>query len=126
MTGQRDLLIDSHILIWSLYQSDKLPARYKPILESDDRTWISVATIWEVEIKRVSGKLPLPASIWEQASAVGHRVLVIKPEHAMLAANLPPHHADPFDRMLAAQAIVEGMTILTADDAIRRYEVAVA
>jgi PIN domain nuclease of toxin-antitoxin system len=119
-------LLDSHVLIWSLYQQDKLSTEYKQILESDAETWISVATIWEIEIKKRSGKLPLPDAIWDQAEAVGHRFMAISPQHAVQAAGLPPHHGDPFDRMLIAQAINEGLSIMTVDRQFGTYDVAVA
>jgi PIN domain nuclease of toxin-antitoxin system len=119
-------LLDSHVLIWSLYQQDKLSTKYKRILESSVETWISIATIWEIEIKKHTGKLPLPDTIWEQAEAVGHQFLAIAPRQAVLAAGLPPHHGDPFDRMLIAQAISEGLSIMTVDRQFSSYDVTVA
>lgn len=122
MSEATDYLLDSHILIWSLYEPGKLPARYLPVLEGDGRTWISAATVWEVEIKRQAGRLPIPADIWKQAADVGHAFLAIEPGHALLAAALPMHHTDPFDRMLVAQATIEHHVLLTVDADIRRYE----
>ena len=116
-------LIDTHVLIWSLYQRAKLPERFFPALEGGKPTWISVATVWEVEIKKKTGKLPIPDAIWSQATDVGHRVLTIETRHAVTAARLPRHHGDPFDRMLIAQARIEGLTILTVDEAFRAYDV---
>ena len=116
-------LLDSHVLIRSVYQPTKLPARDHPLPEGDGMTWISAATVWEVEIKRQAGRLPLPKAIWKQASDVGHRFLPIEPVHAVLAATLPPHHTDPVDRMLVAQAMIEDGVPLSVDAQIRRYDV---
>lgn len=119
------LLLDSHILIWSLYQRSKLPGRYHPILEGDTPTWISVATVWEIEIKKKMGRLAIPDAIWGQASEVGHRFIAIEQAHAIEAARLPLRHGDPFDRMLIAQARSEDLTILTVDRAFGAYDVSV-
>ena len=122
MSETAGYLLDSHILIWSLYEPAKLPTRYVPILESDSLTWISAATVWEVEIKRVAGRLPIPTDIWARAAEVGHGFVAIEPAHAFLAATLPMLHTDPFDRMLVAQAMIEDFTLMSVDADIRRYE----
>lgn len=121
---RRDYLLDSHVLLWSLYEPFKLPPHHRDILSGPDRTWVSVATIWEVEIKKRAGKLPIPDSIWDQVVSVGHQFLPIERSHAALAGSMPTHHNDPFDHMLIAQADIEGFTILTVDAAFRRYDVA--
>lgn len=123
--GQAGFLLDTHVLIWSLYQHTKLPARYHPVLEGEAPTWISAATVWEIEIKKKVGKLALPDAIWSQAADVGHRFIAIEQAHAIEAARLPIHHGDPFDRMLIAQARHQGLTILTVDRAFGAYDVSV-
>ncbi len=123
--GQAGFLLDSHVLIWSLYQRSKLPLRYRPVLEGEAPSWISVATVWENEIKKKVGRLAIPDAIWSQAAEVGHRFIAIEQAHAIEAARLPIHHGDPFDRMLIAQARSEGLTILTVDRAFAAYDVAV-
>lgn len=115
-------LLDTHVLIWSLYQRARMPKRFIAVLEGGRPTWISVATVWEVEIKRQAGKLPIPEAIWSQAAEVGHGFVAIEPRHAVMAARLPRHHGDPFDRMLIAQAQAEGLTILTVDKAFHAYD----
>jgi PIN domain nuclease of toxin-antitoxin system len=119
----RDFLLDSHILIWSLYEKARLRPAHLEILKSRNRTWVSAATVWEVEIKKRSGKLPIPDAIWDQAASVGHRFLSIELRHAILAGSLPLHHADPFDRMLVAQATLEKFTLLSVDAKLKRYGV---
>lgn len=123
--GQAGFLLDSHVLIWSLYQRSKLPARYHPMLEGEAPTSISVATVWEIEIKKKVGRLPVPDAIWSQAAEVGHRFIAIEQAHAIEAARLPIHHGDPFDRMLIAQARCQDLTILTVDRAFGAYDVSV-
>lgn len=123
MTAARGHLLDSHILIWSLYEQSKLSAEQRAVLESDAPTFISAATIWEIEIKKKAGRLPLPDAIWEQATDVGHQFLSIESAHARLAGALPAVHGDPFDRMLIAQATLNDLTILTVDERIRAYPV---
>lgn len=123
MIGHPGYLLDSHVLIWSLYEPAKLSKKHRAVLESDAPTFVSVATIWEIEIKKKAGRLPLPDAIWEQAADVGHGFLTIEPEHARFAAALPAVHGDPFDRMLVAQATLKGLAILTVDDMIPAYAV---
>lgn len=86
---------------------------------------VSAASIWEIAIKRAAGSLDAPADIGARAIEVGYDALGITFDHAREAGRLPLHHRDPFDRMLVAQARVEGLTLLTADAAIRAYDVPV-
>jgi PIN domain nuclease of toxin-antitoxin system len=86
---------------------------------------VSVASIWEISIKHALGKLVLPATpsvlIGTSAERFSTQFLSIQTEHALAAPRLPPHHKDPFDRMLVAQTLVEALTLVTADEAIRKY-----
>lgn len=121
------LLLDSHILLWWLTADPALPAAAK-IAIGDPRAavFVSAATAWELAIKCALGRLKFPigqmAAILDEA---GFTPLGIEVEHAVIAGALPPHHHDPFDRMLVAQAQHEGLTIVTVDAMIRRYAVAV-
>ena len=83
--------------------------------------FVSSATIWEVEIKRAAGKLQAPPDLGDVALRHGFDTLDITFEHARRAGRLPAHHTDPFDRMIVAQALAEGLTIVTADRQIARY-----
>ncbi len=87
--------------------------------------FVSSATIWEIEIKRAAGRLRAPEDVAEFAGRVGFKPLTIGFEHALAAGRLPRLHGDPFDRMLVAQARVEGLTLATADATLGRYEVPV-
>ncbi len=84
---------------------------------------MSAATVWEIEIKRATGRLDAPGNLIEAVDASGFDHLPITLEHAVAAGRLPLHHRDPFDRMLVAQARVEGLTLATADPEITRYDV---
>ncbi len=86
---------------------------------------MSAATIWEIEIKRALGKMQAPERLAELADESGFERIAIDFDHAREAGRLPPLHGDPFDRMLVAQARVEGLTLASADADIRRYEVPV-
>ncbi len=87
--------------------------------------FVSVVSIWEIGIKHALGKLTLPVPLDALVAASCERfdleVLPVGAKHALLAPTLPPHHKDPFDRMLVAQALVEGLTLITADAALRAY-----
>ncbi len=120
------LLLDTHILLWWLDDAPALPAAARTaISDVGSEVFISVATAWEISIKRALGKLEFPTSRFgEILTEEGFLSLPIHLEHALIAAELPLHHGDPFDRMLIAQAQREGLTIVTADAMIRRYAVA--
>lgn len=86
--------------------------------------WVSVAILWEIAIKHSLGRGDMPVSARDAAGYFGEsgfRLLAIQPEHALAVENLPPLHADPFDRLLVAQALVEPMRLLTHDAAVARY-----
>ena len=118
------LLLDSHTLLWSFWNSPQLGTRSREaIRDPDNEALVSVASIWELAMKRVSGRLDAPGDLLNACQEQGFALLSIEPLHAEQAANLPMHHRDPFDRMLVAQAQAEGLTIVTADAQMRRYGV---
>ena len=85
---------------------------------------ISAASIWELEIKLASGKLRIEVELLDEVIRVGYSLLAVMPQHGVAAARLPLHHRDPFDRMLIAQAQLEGLTIVTRDPRFAPYSVA--
>ena len=96
------------------------------ILAPENQVFISSASVWEISIKAAAGRLVFPIHRYEAiARRLGATILPILAGHAILAGTLPRHHADPFDRMLIAQAIVENLTLVTGDRQIARYEVTV-
>ena len=118
------LLLDTHALLWTLGSPDKLRG---PVLDAiaDKRNevFVSAASAWEIAIKRALGKLVAPADIEPGVRQQGFSALNVTFHHAQIAGALLRHHADPFDRMLIAQAQSEGLTLVTRDANIRLYAV---
>ena len=119
-------LLDTHVLLWLWLEPERVrPDVIDAVTDAANDVLLSVASAWEISIKSELGKLALPgpAARWLPAKSAssGIRVLPIEIDHALRAGALPPHHRDPFDRMLVAQAIVERMLLVTADEAIIPY-----
>lgn len=120
------LLLDTQCWLWWFAQPERLSEEtIAHIADEANELWFSVASIWEMGIKVVIGKLPLPEPLDSYISSrmgqLGARSLEITASHALQAAALPLHHRDPFDRMLIAQAQLEDMTIVSADAMFRQY-----
>ncbi len=116
------LLVDSHVALWWLEANDKLGPQTRDLLESADEAYFSAATPWELGIERALGKLDFPDGMADALVAAGFTELRISAAHAESAAKLPPHHRDPFDRMLIAQARAEAFVLVTADRAMQPYD----
>ncbi len=116
------LLLDTHIYLWWLTDSPALGARARELVARSDAVYVSTVSIWESGIKWQAGKLPVPPDDLvmgiERCKFVE---LPITSRHAVAASRLPPHHLDPFDRMLVAQTIAEPMHLLTSDKALESY-----
>lgn len=119
------LLIDTNILLWSLLSPERLPPSARSaIMDPSHDVLVSVASPSEIAIKHALGRLHLPIDRLPALIAeLGCTVLPITAPHALAAGTLPRHHADPFDRMLIAQARHEGLTLVTVDAAFVQYEV---
>lgn len=119
------LLVDTQILLWLLGDPGRLSAHQSQALaDGGNEVLVSVASIWEIAIKVGLGKLQIPLSDFPaKLEAVGMEVLPIALPHALAAASMPRHHGDPFDRMIIAQARIEGLIIVTADRQFARYDV---
>lgn len=117
-------LIDSHVFLWWLADELKTttPA-YSVLSDRTNEVFVSVATVWELSIKAALGKLHVKADWHEQVLLNQMAPIAITMRHAQMAAALPLHHRDPFDRMLIAQARTEGLTLITADARITDYDV---
>lgn len=118
------LLLDTHVVLWWLGGERIRPKALEAIAAADSDVWVSAASVWEMTIKSGLGKLAMPDDLSEQLARHGFEVLPVGLQHALAVGVLPPHHADPFDRLLVAQAQVEDLTIITRDRNIRRYAVA--
>lgn len=122
------VLVDTHTFLWMAAEPEKLPARAREVCETAELVF-SIASVWEIGIKWEMGRLPLPSApreyIAQQVKRGGISLLPIQYRHALTAAGLPMLHKDPFDRMLAAQCIEEGMKCVTRHSAIAAYGVEV-
>ena len=120
------LLLDSHAFLWWLNEDPKLSAEARQaVADPNSVVHVSAATIWELAIKSALGKLDLDgADLAQEIEANDFVELPMTARHSLAAAGLPRHHDDPFDRMLIAQARIEGLTILTRDPAFRDYGIA--
>jgi PIN domain nuclease of toxin-antitoxin system len=120
-------LLDTHVVLWWLTgEIDRLGNQAtKAIADAGDTVIISAVVIWEVAIKRQLGKLEAPDDLLEQLERAGVELMPITPRHADYVRNLPPHHRDPFDRLLVAQAETEGLALVTADAELSRYDIEV-
>lgn len=107
-------------------EPERIGATAKNAIEADDNAvLVSAVVIWEVAIKRRLGKLEAPTDLLEQLERAAVDLLPISPRHADLVGTLPMHHSDPFDRLLVAQAEIEGLSLVTVDDELSRYGVEV-
>lgn len=122
-----NLLLDSHAFLWWLTDDSRLSAGARQVVaDPSSRVHISAATIWELSIKAALGKLDLDgADLIEEIEENAFVELPMTARHSAAAALLPRHHGDPFDRMLIAQARIEGLTIVTRDSAFRAYDIAI-
>ena len=117
------LLLDTHVALWGLTADATLGDDVLDRLRHDPDVFLSPVTLWEITIKQTAGKLNGPSDLAERVREMGFRELPVTYAHAIAAGRLPVHHRDPFDRMLVAQAKVEGLTLATRDRDIQRYDV---
>ena len=122
--------MDSHAFVWMVESKHLLSAKVQRLLADENNTSVlSFVSIWELQIKIQLGKLTLHAAlneiIDEQQTANNLRLLSIQPAHIYALKSLPMHHRDPFDRLLIAQAKVEGMSLLSQDRFISQYDISV-
>jgi len=117
-------LVDSRVLLWALESESNLSDDVRQALvDPRNDVFVSAVCIWEIAIKRALGKLRAPDHLAASVEAAGFTELPVTFVHAEQAGSLPKHHGNPFDRMLVAQAQVEGLTLVTADANVPRYAV---
>ncbi|GIV62576.1 MAG: twitching motility protein PilT [Rhodothermaceae bacterium] len=122
------LLLDTHSFLWFIGGDERLSARAREVIaDMGKEAYLSVASLWEMAIKINLGKLRLPRPfgvfVPEQIMLNEIKILHAELPHMARYIELPLHHRDPFDRLLAAQAYVEGMTVVSKDEVFARYEV---
>lgn len=123
------VLVDTSVFLRLALEPERLPKAVHDALERSEARLFSAASVWEIAVKTSLGELalPQPASQYvpRRMNEFGFRTLPVLREHAVAVEALPFHHRDPFDRLLVAQALVEGLTILTTDRIFSRYAVRV-
>jgi PIN domain nuclease of toxin-antitoxin system len=124
------VLLDTHVFLWWIADDRRLSRRARRLLQDPrERRLLSTASLWEIALKVRAGKLRLGENprglLTSMLAAYGIETLPIQASHTLAVLDLPDHHKDPFDRLLIAQALGEGLRLLTNDDAIRRYAVSV-
>jgi PIN domain nuclease of toxin-antitoxin system len=125
MRDRLNLLLDTHVLLWWLAASERLSRKARQAIVESDQTYVSAASIWEISIKVARGRLLVHGDL-ETHLATNHFVaLPVTVAHAIAAGRLPRHHGDPLDRMLIAQASIESLTLLTADERQAAYDIPV-
>jgi PIN domain nuclease of toxin-antitoxin system len=121
------ILLDTHIFIWWDSEPEKLsPSTLELLQQSETRRYVSVISLWEMQIKNQIGKLTLSQpieEIYKNQSKNEIIFLPVNPNHVLRLNGLPPPHKDPFDRILIAQALVEGLTLISVDQKFRLYDV---
>jgi PIN domain nuclease of toxin-antitoxin system len=121
-----NLLLDTQVLLWWLGDDPLLSEQAsRAIADGENAVYVSAASAWEMSIKKALGKLDAPDDLAAELESERLEPLPISPQHAWTAGSLPRHHDDPFDRMLVAQANEEGLTLVTADSRIARYDVSI-
>ena len=122
------MIVDTHVFLWWAEDSPRLSKRARAVLaDGDERLVWSVASTWELAIKVGAGRLRLPEPVLDyvmsRMARHGFDSLTVEHAHAARVAELPHHHGDPFDRILIAQALVEGLRVLTVDPLFKEYGV---
>lgn len=124
------LLLDTHVFLWYIGADTRLPSSIlSAVRNPDNEVYLSVVSLWETVIKYQLGKLPLPASpeVYVPLQRRRHLIYSLDVDEGSVAelVKLPPHHRDPFDRLLICQALAHDMVLATVDDVIKAYPVAV-
>ena len=117
------LLLDTQALIWWDADDTRLGERARAGIQNADEVYVSAASAWEIAIKQALGRLETRRRPADVVTEAGFSPLPITFEHASAVGGLPPHHSDPFNRLLVAAAQIEGLTIVTSDQRFARYGV---
>jgi len=116
------LLLDTHIVLWVLANSPRLPDEARGLIRDCEISYVSAATVWEIAIKTARGKLGVDTvELTVDLAAATLHDLPITWAHALAVKRLPPLHNDPFDRLLVAQAMTEPLILLTVDADLEQY-----
>lgn len=117
------LLLDTHVFLWWCTANSRLKAHARRVVSGAEEVYVSAASAWEAAIKISIGKLRMKGGFEDAVDLAGFAKLPVTMQHAALVVELPPHHMDPFDRMLIAQARAEALTLMTHDRRFEPYDV---
>jgi PIN domain nuclease of toxin-antitoxin system len=116
------LLLDTHVLLWWLDDSEALSRNARSVIaDPENAVYVSAVSVWEIVLKASAGKLDIPVDWADAIAEEPFRHLSVTREHALKVAELPPLHRDPFDRLLVAQSLVEELVLVTHDPDLTRY-----
>jgi PIN domain nuclease of toxin-antitoxin system len=118
------LILDTHAALWWLSDDDRVgPDAARQLTDDTNQVLLSAAVVWEVAIKRSLGKLDAPEDLVPTLLGAGAQPLPVTLDHVAAVETLPCHHRDPFDRLLVAQALIEGAALVSRDEPLRSYGV---
>ena len=118
------ILLDTHVLVWALSSPERIKPKVQDLLvDTDNIVFVSIASLWELQIKKSLNKISLPDDFISQLQENGFELLDINYKHIAKLAELPLIHRDPFDRMLVAQTIHEKLSLVTNDLEIMKYNI---
>lgn len=118
------VLLDTHVILWTLAKSESLRSEALEVLRAPETIRVvSVASLWEIAIKRAIGRLTAPEDLPDFLQRTGHEFLTVTVRHAWAVSKLTQFHGDPFDRLLVAQAQIEDIPLITHDRQLERYDV---
>jgi PIN domain nuclease of toxin-antitoxin system len=123
-----NLLLDTHVFVWMHEDPNKISSRaFAELSNPSNKLFLSIASVWELQIKIQAKKFKFKETLEEvieiEQITNGLQILSVTLTHALHLENLPPHHKDPFDRLLISQAIVENMILVSADASFAKYQV---
>lgn len=119
------LLLDTHVLLWAIADPGRLSSRARSVIASEENeVFISVVSPWEIAIKKSRNRIETPDDLGQGLESSQFKLLPVLLRHTKAIESMPHHHHDPFDRMLVAQAIVDGLILVTADRKLTRYDAA--
>jgi PIN domain nuclease of toxin-antitoxin system len=122
----RKYLVDTHILLWVLNADSRLSDHHRDIFLAGEDVFVSAISVAEIAVKKSLGKITFTGNITDILKSNGIPILSVNEPHAARLEHLPLHHRDPFDRLLIAQAQIEGLTLVSADRQFSAYDVALA
>jgi len=124
--GEVRLLLDTNTLFWALIEPKRLAGNATAAIEDESNdVFVSAVSAWEIGVKRAKGKLEMPSALGPMLAETRFEALAVTLRHALAVEALPPHHHDPFDRILIAQAKLENLILVTSDREMRHYPIAV-